>query len=58
MSGMNQRINVSLPQNVHRALRVYCVERRLTMAEVIIEALTQTFAPAVATPASKARPPT
>ena len=45
-SGMDQRINVNLPQDVHRALRVYCVERGLTMAEVIIAALKRLLAEA------------
>jgi len=36
---MDRRINVNLPDDLHRELRMYCVQHRVTMREVIIEAL-------------------
>lgn len=38
------RINITVPREVHTALRVYCVEHRLTIAEVVVEALTRLLA--------------
>jgi hypothetical protein len=36
---MERRVNISLPGEVHTALRVYCVQRGKTMADVIVAAL-------------------
>ena len=57
MSGMDQRINVNLPHDIHMALRVYCIQQRRTMGEVIIEALTRLLASRPAA-ASEAKPST
>jgi hypothetical protein len=37
--GMERRINVGMPDDLHRALRMYCAQHRLTMRQVIVELL-------------------
>ncbi len=36
---MERRINVGMPDDLHRALRMYCAQHRLTMRQVIVELL-------------------
>jgi hypothetical protein len=53
----NGRINITVPREVHTALRVYCVEHRLTIAEVVVEAVTRLLAEELAQPTKKPRSP-
>src|SRR5581483_9568361 len=41
---MTGRINITIPQDVHVALRVYCVTHSKTIAEVVADSLRQFLA--------------
>ena len=36
---MERRINITLPEQTHKMLRMYCVQNDMTMAQAVIEAL-------------------
>ncbi len=54
---MERRINISLPSEVHKALRTYGVQHGKTMADVIVEALRQFLAEEERRPSKKAKSP-
>jgi hypothetical protein len=41
---MNSRINITVPKDVHTAVRVYGIERGMTMADIVVEALRRMLA--------------
>lgn len=41
---MDGRINISVPREVHTGARVYCIERGMTMAQLVVEALRRLLA--------------
>ncbi len=42
--GQQGRINITVPRDLHTAARVYCVERGVTMAALVVEALNRLLA--------------
>ena len=46
-----------MPTDVHRALRVYCVQRGMTMAEVVVEAIARFLDEEQREPVKRTKPP-